>query len=100
MMDSGDKNCKCGHIKHDHILQVGSVTKWGFLGEGFFRTPQIGQGSCKKCMCPKYKPPTFLNPRTKEEYPSRENSEIKENRCLKCGRLLENHENVGHPFKK
>lgn len=100
MIGSDNKNCNCGHAKQDHILQVGSVTKLAFLGDGFFRTPQIGKGLCKKCMCPKYKPLVFFNSKLKE-YPAREKLlDVLENRCGICGRLVENHENVGHVFKK
>lgn len=98
MADSDDR-CECSHSKHDHTLTVGSVSKWGFLTDGFFRTSLIGQGLCKKCMCPKFKQITFLNHKTKE-YSTREiKLDISENRCGKCGRLLENHENIGHDFK-
>lgn len=100
MTNYDNKNCECRHIKHDHILQVGNVTKWAFLGEGFFRTPQVGNGLCKKCMCPKFRPRTFLNSRKVKEYPPRENTDLIENRCNKCGRLFESHENAGHIFKK
>ena len=98
MSSPDSNNCNCGHLKLEHILQVGSVTKWAFLGEGFFRTTQIGQGLCSKCMCPKYQQPRFL--KSSKEYPPREKFEVSEERCGKCGRLLENHENVGHDFKR
>ena len=96
---SENKTCKCGHLKSEHFLQVGGVTKWAFLGEGFFRTSQIGQGLCKKCMCPKYRSTIFSS--QKEDFPQRKDLlEISENRCGKCGRLLENHKDAGHDFKK
>ena len=99
MASSSKDNCECGHLKNEHIFQIGGVTKWGFLGEGFFRTPQVGKGLCKKCMCPKYKPVTFLNSRKKSYSPREEISNITENRCEKCGHLLENHIDIGHEFK-
>jgi len=99
-MTNSDDKCDCGHSKNEHLWTQKGVTKWAFLGDGFFRTPQEGRGLCRKCSCPEYYRPSRRNPR-EMKYKQRtvNNKDDVENRCRKCGRLLENHNNVGHEFK-
>lgn len=65
------KKCECGHVGNEHLWEQKSVTKLGFLGEGFFRIPQEGRGLCRKCSCPKYLPHGWRGPRRKIEYTPR-----------------------------
>ena len=96
-----EKNCECGHSKQDHLWNQKGVTKIAFLGEGFFRVPQEERGLCKQCTCPKFLQPRLLRTKRKIQYlPRDKNPYGSENRCSKCGRLLENHENAGHSFEK
>ena len=101
--DQYGKKCECSHFKNEHLWEQKSVTKLGFLGEGFFRVPQEGRGLCRKCTCPKYLPSKLLRSKRKIDYTSR----IKpidvesEERRSRCGRLLSNHQgDVGHLFQK
>jgi len=99
-MSEFDKTCECGHIGKEHLWTQKGITKFAF-DTPFLRLPQEMRGMCKKCTCPEYHPPKLLRFKRKIEYSPRENNpDDSENRCGRCGRLLENHENIGHPFKK
>jgi len=101
-MTDFEKKCKCGHFGNEHLWEQKSVTKLGFLREGFFRVPQEGRGLCRKCSCPKFQTPGMFRSKRKIEYtPRPKNFDIdSEKRCSRCGRLLSNHkDDVGHPFQ-
>ena len=96
------KKCDCGHFGNEHLWVQKSVTKLGFLGEGFFRVPQENRGLCRKCSCPEYEPPSRRHPRDIKYSPRAKNDDVDpENRCSRCGRLLINHKDVvDHPFQQ
>ena len=95
-----EKKCECGHAKEEHLWLQKNLSKLS-IGAMILRVPIEGRGLCKKCTCPEFKTPQLLRPKRKMDYQPIENISVgSENRCGVCGRLLENHDNVGHYFKK
>ena len=97
-MNKSDNKCQCGHFEKEHLWKEKKMTRLAFASI-FFRTIQFERGVCKKCSCTEYLPYKLLRLKRKMEYAPREKITMDENRCTKCGRLLENHENVGHDFQ-
>ena len=65
-----------------------------------FAPLQEGKGPCMICECPKYDPSGRFKSNEKNEYSLRSiQHEEPEERCSRCGRLLENHKDVDHPFR-
>ena len=65
-----------------------------------FAPLQEGKGPCMICECPKYDPSGRFKSNEKNEYSLRSiQHEEPEERCSRCGRLLENHKDVDHLFR-
>ena len=97
---TNEKICDCGHSKKEHMLTQKSVSVLDvILFHDRVATLQEGKGECRICHCSKYEPPKRLNPRWGMDYSLRPVKKDIEERCTRCGRLLENHENINHPFQ-
>ena len=95
-----EKNCDCGHTKHDHEIIQKSMTKLAILDRGFFIPMQLGHGMCKKCTCHEYYPPRLFRSKRNVEYHVKPTCvlEDSEKRCRRCGTLFERHSEINHPF--
>ena len=96
-----NKKCDCGHFKNEHMLIQKNMSVLDvILFHDRVATLQEGAGECLKCHCPEYNSPSKFNPQCRMDYPLRntKNNDCKE-RCIRCGRLLVNHENIDHPFQ-
>ena len=99
-MGNSDKKCDCGHSKYEHKLTQKNTSVLGvILFHDRVATLQEGTGECMKCHCPEYQPPKRFRPRRGMNYSLRENLDVYEERCTRCGRLLSNHVDVNHPFQ-
>ena len=95
--DGGEK-CTCGHFANEHLWIPVRVPNWH---ESLMEdSPGPGRGLCKKCTCPKYDHQSRFVADESIKYPERviKNDDSKK-RCTRCGRLLSNHVDVGHPFQ-
>ena len=96
-----NKNCDCGHSKKEHMLTQKPLSALDvILFHDRVGTLQEGRGECRICHCSEYEPPKRLNPRWGMDYSIRsKRDDEREERCTRCGRLLENHKNVNHSFQ-
>ena len=96
-----EKECLCGHSKNKHMMTQKDTSLFDFILHHQRFTPlQEGKGQCMIWECPEYESPGRFKSNDKKEYPLRPvKHEESENRCSRCGRLLENHKDVDHPFR-
>ncbi len=100
-MADSEKRCDCTHTRNDHIIVHKDMTLLAYLDRGIFLTRQLDHGMCKKCTCPKYEPPRLFRSKRNMEYQVRPMDMLddSEQRCRRCGILLERHSEVNHPFQ-
>ena len=96
-----EKVCLCGHTKNKHMMTQKDTSLFDFiLHHQRFAPLQEGKGQCMICECPEYDPPGRFKSNEKIEYSLRPIChEEPEERCSQCGRLLENHKDIDHPFR-
>ncbi|MDH3395548.1 MAG: hypothetical protein OEL52_05260 [Nitrosopumilus sp.] len=93
--DDGAK-CDCGHFKNEHQWILKETGFWEEHWDDFTHST----GKCKKCLCEKYDHPRRFIASESIKYPERIiKNDDSEKRCTRCGCLLSNHVDVGHPFQ-